>query len=184
MTKRCSPIQRLCESIEYDKKTQTLYWHGRWRPPNKMSTKSSLMHTPQPEFSYDHSTVMNVNRFLFFQLYDPIRDKQERIQIRYMLPPLQDELNIAMWGGFIADSRCGIPARNVPLNGKLIVKPIHANATNYRTIPIMFPEVKGEARVDLVMHYLNGGTDADRPLPATKRKAASVPKTTKQRSKG
>lgn len=184
MTKRCSSIQRLCEKIEYNKKTQTLYWHGRWRPPNEVSTKSSLMHFPQPEFSYDHGTVLNVNRFLFFQLYSPTREKQERIQLRYMQPPLQDELNIAMIGSSVADTRCGIPARNVPLNAKLFAKPIYSKGKDYRTIPIVFPEVKGEDRVALVMHYLNGGTDADAPLQPTKRRRASVPRTTKQRSKG
>ena len=176
MTKRCSPIQRLCEYIQLD--GETLYWHGRWRPAQSRSSANSLSHYPQAEFSYDHDTVMNVNRFLFFQLYELSGQvRQEEIMLRYWgpTPPVENEINISLMFGAKDAMLKTYP--QVPLVGKLNVKHLSTTVKPFRTIPVEFPEYQGLQRGELVMHYLNGGTDADRPAPTTlrKRKPAKLP---------
>lgn len=53
-----------------------------------------------------------------------------------------------------------IKAPSVPLKGNLIAFEINGRRPRqYRPCPAQFPQVTGQARVPLVMHYLKGGTD-------------------------
>ena len=177
----CSNLERLCKNIELTKKGR-LIWHGRWAKPIPNSSKAplTLAYYPHAQFSYDDKTVLSVVRYLFFQLHDDrhldgfLQAFQHRLKLAYAIPPAREEENqIPILLKMSGDN---VQAIKIPklAPGNLSMSVIPEHAPDYRRIPIEFPQVVGAHRVPLVLHYLNGGTDATAPITTSTKVSANV----------